>query len=468
MGSKKLPDDFQEFLRISTERIVCDLVPLAANNQAALRWLYLAGKRLETSEPIPVQAEFMVLFPERPWGDEREDLEQKQRQAAEDLAECWKDRPFADIVRDLVAWQKQMEALGPIWPQLIPVFAEKLAEIRSLSSQELEVATDGFSAEAVRPFWNHAVAEGNFSEHLFSRAMARTDLHGLLIAFAVTGKTPSHYGDLEPHMPNYQGLIGTRCLRGEVSQEILQRLLQHENTDLRGEVALEMFRADGNPKISPALHEAWRTSILELLVKLVVEGAHYGPHDLEEILQYDDSIAESVVEGLINAGDQHYLSLAEEMLAKLVDPLSREQRKALLLQCKHLPYSPLPGLLVGADSDIFREMLGLPELRACYPRVLADNPENEEWKKNWIDLAQVALGSGLSPTDIAHAMHSNGFGWSGHLSSLYQRWIDRYNELSKHSDPGIRQVASEGIKWATANRDRERQSERREEIYGRD
>ena len=151
-------------------------------------------------------------------------------------------------------------------------------------------------------------------------------------------------------------------------------------------------------------------------------------------------------------------------MSQLIAPLEAQDRKVLLHRCRHLSYSPLPHLIVGNDENLYRELLSIAELKGSYRKALVGDPNAE----NWVALAKIALAAGHSHREISHAVTSDGYSWSGGLSTYYQEWVERFAKLREHADSDMQRIADEGLKWSTAQRDIERKSERREEIHGFD
>jgi hypothetical protein len=83
------------------------------------------------------------------------------------------------------------------------------------------------------------------------------------------------------------------------------------------------------------------------------------------------------------------------------------------------------------------------------------------------DTAQ-RISEATSHTTLSHAVDSAGFSWTGHLSAYFHDWIERFNRLKQDQDPDIQRIAEEGLKWATAEYERQCKEEKSEEISGWD
>ena len=83
-------------------------------------------------------------------------------------------------------------------------------------------------------------------------------------------------------------------------------------------------------------------------------------------------------------------STREDFLAQLAEPLSKDQRRELLLRIKRHADSALPQVLVDHDAELYREMLSIPEFARLYAKALVGDPNAE----NRTSLAKIALAAG--------------------------------------------------------------------------
>ncbi len=386
-----LPADYSEFLKTSSREMVAQLVSLASSYQPALRWLRSVSKKMNLStDQIRVDPDFMILYPEERFEGDWREQEEKQNSAAIDLANRWQKRPFSELVQTICEWEKQADEFGRVWPRRIFVFCDRLSQLVTPTEKELTLAIETLPPVASRPFFETALTSDRLTDAQLKACLRREDFVGVLIEFTLKGRTPNLYKDLESQLPRWLGLIEGMCLRSEVTEDMLQKLLRHDDQQVRFEMALYMFRSKSKHTI-------------------------------------------------------------------------REKRK-LLHRCKHLVYSSLPAILVGADADLYRELLGIPELKHFHVAPLSGDPN----EGNWVALAKLALAAGFSHRDVAHAVESSSFSWTGGLSTYYQGWVERFERLRKHQDPDVQKIANEGLKSFIALRDLERKAERLEEIEGMD
>ena len=460
-----LPADYQEFLKSSSHEMVRQLIPFAAGGEAALRWLRGMTKKLGIhTEEIPVSPEFMTFYPEERLDIDWREREEKQNLEAIDLANRWQKRPFAEVVQTIRDYERQAEDFGRVWPRTTYIFCERLAELIRPTDEELLLAIENLPPMAVRPFLAAALSGNRLSGAHLEACLKRPDLTGVLIEFTLKGNTPNLYEALEERLPTWIGLVEGMCLRNEVSVEMLQRLLQHDDQHVRFETALYMFRSkskDGIPKI---IFDLWRSNIVQGLAESAATDKEEVPYDLRELLASHPTIGSDALDKLISSGSEFHGFVAGGMIHLLVGRLEKEEKRKLLHRCKHLVYSPLPRLLVGSDRDLYRELLSIAELKDFHLAALSGDPN----EANWAELAKLALVAGFSHRDIAHAVESSSYSWTGGLSTYYQEWVERFERLRQHHDADMQKIADEGLKSFIALRNRERKMERQEEIHGWD
>lgn len=461
----ELPADFVEFLKTSSREMILQLIPLACDYQAALRWLCLLSKKHGiAADQICVSPEFMTLYPEERFEGDWREREEKQNLAAIDLANRWQKRPFTEIVRTICEWERQAEDFGRVWPRKTFIFCGRLAELVRPTDEELTLAIANLPPVAVRPFFEAALTRDRLTPAHLGACLERPDLNGMLIEFTLKGRTPDLYEALQARLPTWVELVEGPCLRNEVSEEMLQKLLRHDDQRVCFETALYMFRSKSKDGIPKSIFDLWHATIVQGLAEVARTDQGEAPYDLRELFASYPTMGPEVLDQLISSGSQFHGFVTGGMIHLLVAPLEKEEKRKLLHRCKHLVYSPLPRLLVGSDRELYQELLSIPELKDFHMAPLSGDPN----EANWIDLAKLALAAGFSHRNVSHAVESSSFSWTGGLSTYYQEWIERFERLRQHQDVDMQKIAEEGLKSFVALRDRERKIERQEEIHGWD
>jgi hypothetical protein len=461
----KMPDEYVAFIHESSCRMITDLAAFARDNQAALRWVHLRSKALGLSiEESLLSPDFMLLFPEEKLGDNWQEIEQQQTEAVQRLAEAWREKPFPEIVDALSEWQKQTDTFGRVWPQMTPEFCARFAKLYSPTDAELSFAIAKLAAPSLTPFLESSLSRGALTEQHLQLCLARQDLEGVLINFVLLGKLLQLYDELQSKFGPWTGLIKVRCLRGEVPNDVLQRLLSHPDSTIKFETALGVFRGRDRKPIPDEFLDLWKNAVIEGLTLLPSDRITHPPYDLESIFLFMPDIRKPTLKKILTSGKGFHGVQTNGLLFQLVPGLDKKERRELLKECKHLSYSPLPSLLVGRDPALYQELLEIPELKHFHLDPLCGDPSDPSWPA----LAKVALAAGHSPKTLASSVNSHGFSWSGHLSNYYQQWVQSFTKLSSDDDAQLKEIAVEGLKWATASCDFYRAQEKLEAVEGSD
>jgi hypothetical protein len=220
--------------------------------------------------------------------------------------------------------------------------------------------------------------------------------------------------------------------------------------------------ADPQTVVRQSLYKYWKEAILN------IEKAGYW---LEEILKKDRNLAYQWLRKHIQETDTPYEM--QKLFRNAIAPLSIEERKEIL---KLLPESYwrsgfIRGL-IGESPELYSALLQDKSKEELHLIPLSgfgvDDVGEESWEEEkWVTKAKLALDAGYTPEDVADAIYGKSYSWQGRISSMWARWMDRYEKLSNNSDPRIKQAGEIGKAKAKANYEKALAEERREDIYGR-
>jgi hypothetical protein len=460
-----LPQNYIDFIDESSRMMISSLVPLASNQQAALRWLSAQSKNVGlVLENLPLSSDFMVLFPEERLDGNWEERERLQISAVEKLADDWSKKPFSELIQTLSEWQIQIDQLARVWPQWSGVFCSRLATLYKPSDPELSLAIDKLAPSNVAPFLEAAASDGTLKEEHVKDCLKRPELEGVLVDLVLSGKLSNSYTEIQPKLRRWKGLIEARCLRAEVPDNVIGLLLTDPESVVRLETALGMFHARNRKPIPAQFESAWANAIIEGVALVATNDIDARLYDLNGLFNYKPEIKRPILDRILSTGGSAHSIRIREIFPSLVSGLDKESRRELLRNCRSLSYSSLPGLIVGHDADLYTDLLAMPELKQFHLDPLIGDPNHEDW----VGLAKLALAAGYSPKDLAFAVNAGGFSWTGHLSNYYDKWVQSFQQLSQREDRDLKAIAVEGLNWATAARDGERKTEKMEEIEGWD
>ncbi len=461
--SGEMSAEYSEVLNKSARKMVSDLIPLAKGNNAASRWLRLEAQRYGVNlNECTVEEDFIALYPDDRFEADRENQQAEQIGKVKDLVKRWLSRPISEVVWTFREWSDQIEELGGIYSEMPSEFCTEFAKNTELTAADLELVLKVLKPQHALPFVRNAILARKYEESHIEYCLSKSELCSVLIQFSLRGQTPELYDRIENRLVGFRHLLGGLCVRCEIPEDTLRRLLQHSGPVVRFEVALGMFRSKNPPTISEPVKALWRTAVVNGLFEMLIEGHPERIYDLSKIVYFDPSMAPEVLEDFLSSGPTFHGINLQHSLSNLVQHLTREQRRDLLPKCSVLSHSALPDLLVGSDIELFKDMLAMKELQHFHLGSLQGDPTDPEW----IRRAKLALEADYSHEALASETRGGGYSWSGNLSDMYQQWVDRFEKLKVTGDPDLVRIAGAGLGWAIPARDRQLQAERKEAIFG--
>ncbi len=457
-GRKEPDEAFDQFIAEKTEDMVSSLIPFIGGNQAVARSLRLFVARNDLNvEDIEVLPEFMTLFPERNYDEGWEERLAEQQVEAGRLGRDWAEKSVEEISSTLKSWEDQLIKLGNRDDiSMLGEFAKEWAGSREISAETFSKVLSTFPTKAAGAI----VEDEKYLEILQEMnpgLLSRVEgIRGYLMSAALDGRAPNLISTVEPHFPQWLGLIESMCLRGEVTDRNMATLLSSSDADVRTIAALNSRKSKKG--IPASLRDLWRGVIVDSLVTFILCGKHYNKfYDLNELIREEPSVAFDALDRVL-AADVPILSYrGEEQLGHLISALTKDQRRELLERCDHLSSSSLPAKLVGRDCELFEILLANSEIRGGYVRVLSGDPLAEGWS----DLARVALAAGISPADISTATSyivDRVASWGEDPEPYWEGWLEKFEALSKHENPGIAKIGEEGMKWTSEMAEQPRDS----------
>jgi hypothetical protein len=460
-----LPAEYSTFLEECFRQMILDLLPLAGENQAVRRWIFLKAKKKGIElEKCPVSEEFLTLYPEESFDGDYKKRETKHAEAVQVLVDRWKGRAIDEIVHTILTWKQQVEESTAIYSHMPDVFWAKLATSRSTSTEELSVILEKLPSQYVGPFISAAIADGKLIGNNLNLCLSRSELAWHLVEPVLTGKMPELYDRVSEYFPSQHFYIGGLSARGAIPNDLLERLLRHKNSRLRFTIASQISMPKNEISIPDSLQSLWRIAVVESLTDMLTSDDYEHElylHKLEFILKKDPTIAFEVLRAVLP--QRTFLSMRNDRhLHELVDNLDYEQRKILLPLCKDLFHSDMPAILVGGDLNLYNDVLADDGLQRYHLNLLAGDPTTA----NWASFAKAALKKGYKHSQVMFATQGDGYSWSGDLSGYYQQWADRFEKLKNSGDSDLQRIGDEGFKWAILNRDACRRNEKREQVFG--
>jgi hypothetical protein len=458
-------DEYEQHTHPIARRMIQDLLTAFGAHSGFARWAFIhAAEAGIPPESVPVNEEYMVLYPPERFKDDWKEEEQRQAAAAAQLAESWKDLSHSDVVARLVRYEADASAMESSWPRWTPSVCRKIAAARDITSVDVTAMLDaGLAADLVEPYILRALETARLDESVLKRCLGDTRYRWLVIHHVLTKPIPQLLDDVSPLLGEYAQPIEYLRFRHPLPEEVMRHLLAHGDPNVRLAAALCEYESDRERHVRETLRAEWRAALLSGVVAKERTRDLRNIHDLREIVEYDRTLAFDILDALI-AKDPESLAMWDiEPLAPLVAILTVEERRHLIDRCGGLMMTDLVAMLVGNDLGLFAQLLANPALKDHHLKPLAGDPS----MPGWTDKAMLAMDAGYTPERVSHSVLGRSWGWSGRVSAMWQGWIDKFEKLLAHADPRVREVGKTGMEWAAEHRDKELRQERHEDIHGR-
>lgn len=263
-------------------------------------------------------------------------------------------------------------------------------------------------------------------------------------------------------MEGMASLIETLCVRGQIPEATLIRILQHPDPLISGKAAIGEWLAEPQGEIRKSVYNEWRAAMLH-----IQEDEYW----LGQMLSKDSLLAFEWLKKHIGSGSIPYEEV--QIIKEAIKPLGFEERRELLKLMPADTWRPeLVVSLIGDSLELYRIFLRDESKKTFHLLPLHgfkdDEIGEEVWnEEEWVTKAKAALDAGYKPEDIASAIFSHWTSWSGSESEMWARWLARYEGLCSNSDPRIRKAGEIGKARAKKEYERALAEERREAIYGR-
>jgi hypothetical protein len=434
-----------------------DIRRFADQNQGVLYWVRSLVDSLDLKFEIELDDDFATVFP-------REDAKNwraaSEEQAAEvrQLAQTWARQTPSDIVRRIARFEREIAVAGRVRRHLLHYLCSQIAsQVSSPVAWASELLAAECQGDLIQPFLASALAahepgyEGLLEKSLQSKTLRQSGV-GAIVRLddppaSLLDKTMNVLDGLE-------GLIDVACLRGEVREPILRRLLTHPNPMIAGAAAFGEWAYQEKKPARASLRAEWRAAIVRF-------PGH--EHSLGTILEADGDLARDWLAARVTEGFEGWLDYGE-LLGPAFGALDLHARESLLdLVGPGYEMRKLVFLLVGDDLGLYRKLLQNPTLSSRHLDPLAGERGSRSVPK-----AKLALNAGYTPADVAHAMYDTiGIEFlCGDTSPHWAEWGASFEALCSHEDPKIAAVGKVGLAMANARRDDALRSERKEAVYG--
>ena len=445
-------------------RMIVDLVPLSNGHNGFLRWAYMHAVEAELDPGlIPVNQEYLQLYPVERLSADWKAEEEKNARNAEALVDSWKSLTFLDIISRLQRYESEAASMGHSWPRLSTYVCRLIAGRRDVQASDvLSLIKSGVPADLIDPFLVSAFERGVSMDAALRNCISRNGYRHLVIYHTLMGRTPHIYPEISQLLSEYTEYMESLVYHGKIPEKIMQLLLTHEDKYVRLSAALVEFRFDPKGQVRDSVKTAWRAAVVEGLTEYERARDLRHIHDLDKIVAYDRTLAFAILMAMAIKGGFSMAMWDMTPIAPL-SVLNREERLNLLDTCKDLFITEIPKVLIGDDINLYRQFLARAEMKRHHLTPLVGLPTDA----GWIDKALVALDAGYAPMDVALAVRGKYWGGFGPMSKMWQEWIDKFKPLLDHANPKVQAIGRAGVEWSKVQHSRALKDEKHEDIYGR-
>jgi len=455
-----LPNEVLELKHIFATTLIRDLVPLAPAHPGILHRLAHYSLRGNVDVEVPIDLDFETLYPE--------DLESggptaEQIETVRELALQWsQDEPGVALQRvSFIEWEA--ESVGGCWPRLTPDLCEHIATSVDVSTPWLKAAMEvKLAPDLVIPFLTKAMKQEEAGwVDLALDCLKDPSLRVGAVCLALTKPSvPPAVLDLAlQYLEGYENLVQTRCLRNEITGDVLQRLLTHPNISIARAAVIGIWWA-GNQTIFPeSLRPQCEKVIIEWTDRL--SSSRDQSYILENILKTDTQLLFRWLKAKLSESDPPFVT--HENFFSFAAALDDDQKRSIINDlpvnlngCILLPH------LIGNNLSLFRELLGNQRLQKLHLLPL----QTDIFDSAWIEKAQLALKAGYDAQTIGRNSYQTLPHFSGKMSDLWKGWIERFEELETQQVEAIREIGFIGKNGSTQQYRDALKQERDAAIYG--
>ena len=458
--SAPLSPETREVMQDLAGQMLVDLIPLMKEKPGLLHWVQRIADHLQLSVSIPVDDEFEILYPYRSRREEREDwksAEKREIEKARALAKSWSGVEPENVIDKIIRFGQEARLAGITWPEYVRFVCYEIARQTESAQIWLEKAAGSTMQQLfIEPFLIEAARRNELGwTDVATEMMASPNRKGVVISVVLTLDSPPEtlLSEVLNKLDGMGQLVETHCVRNEISELVLLRLLHHPNKEIAGVTAVGIWAAEPEGSIPISLHDVWRDAV----AAWADDDYHLG-----EILRHDPALAETWLTNCLLREDFRPFEYGQ-ILGKVVGILDSEARfRVLRLISRPYGLDELVSLLVGRDPELYRKLLTLKQLEPYHLSPLAGPPD-----ESWIEQAKLASEAGYSDDEIVHAALGRLISWSGDKSEMWGTWVQRWELLCLHEDASVRKIAQAGKAYAEEKLHRALHEEYIESVYGR-
>ena len=457
-----IPSQMYDTMRSLAGQMLRDIVSIGHQRFGIVHWAKQIAEQLDVDFEIPLDPDFEVLYPKEDLENWRK-VEKKQGYIVRRLADAWSACDPVPIARKISRIEKEAQLADIRWPRWTPFLCMRIAEQTESPSEWAQAMVEAnATSDLLLPFLRKAAKQQELDwVELAANFLHKPTHKAAAISLILTLSAPPEHllADVLKELDGFSQFVESLCLRNEIPENTVGKLLRHEDTAIASAAAWGEWYADPERSVRDTLYQDWR--------HVVVNIAEKG-HWLCEILKEDSSLAYDWLQAYVVK--QRWQSLGyqtKDPVEVAVSALDVDERRVILLQLADIQpdygAAELVACLVDDNIELYQELLSDERLKQFHLVTLSGYPEGI-----WTEKAKLAIDAGYSFEAVVHAAWSpvSMFVESGKESIKWTSWAERFEALCSSEDVLIQKLSKVGMSMAIAHRERALEWERTEAIYG--
>jgi len=457
----EVPKNFIELSHQLAREIIQDIVVFAEGHPAVIQKLKRLSKQLNSELKVLIDKEFEILYPSRDVND-WESARAKQRIEVEKLANTWAKEVPKAVVNRLIKYEIDATAVGGgHWPRWSSHLCEIISSKIDIKAPWIRALIDSnCPVDFIQPFLQKAAIKGEKEWINFAaECLENSNLRFVTISIVLTLPSPPKelLEKVLSSLEDYGSLIETLCLRKEIPDDTLIKLLSHPNIAVSSKASIGVWLADPKGQIEERISKEWKIAIIKIM---------NDDYWLSEILQNDHLLAFDWLKIHINdSPDNHYTF--NKICEAAIKVLNFQQRCDLLdILSEDFFDWDIASYIIGNDIALYKRLLSKESHKDIHLLPLTIDIK-QEFDEAWIEKAKAAIEAGYTPEDIADSARGHSWSWSGNISEMWKKWVVLFSILCENEDRQIQKIGEIGKASAKAELDRAIEEENREAVYGR-
>jgi hypothetical protein len=376
-------NDFKRSFAIS---MIKDILLIANNNIGVLRWADEIASNLQTNINVHLNSEFNILYPReglKNWKQESIN----QAGAVRELAKKWLNEDVDEIVKRIGTIENESQMMKITYPRWTPFLCSEIAKESTQPCRWIRAMMDNrMPCDLIEPFLKNAAIKNDIEWiDLAVECLKEPLFRYAAISVALTQNNCDEQL-LESTLQSLEGfssLIETLCVRNQIDEYKIKKLLRHHDTSIAIATAEGIWRADPEETITESLKQEWRN---------VIVNATKGTYWLYKTFEQDNSLAYEWIRNYLN-NDKYicFDHINKNILLSAIKILDDNQKREILNNTP-IKYGIEQFIfcLIGDDLELYSFLLKKKELSKVHLVPLSGYPG----ECIWLQKAKIALDSG--------------------------------------------------------------------------